>query len=911
MANFILCNPSKNSTPCVSGTNGGILGRVQHHVVRLECQGRGSLHAHIMLWVHPDDVERTTNEIQAFIPADYDECTDTFIPPTSPEDLMLFRLVARKQLHVCRPDGCCEKGHCKYRFPFAVQTTPGTTYDPVLRQYTYYRPRDVDRNVVPYHPTVLLLWEGHMNLQRVTNAAWSTYLLKYALKCEPTGHLNLDTNTLRKLGITGLSEAQLSVASAMLLSKPISPCEAVLYLLGIQPVTFSSTVTKVDSKPPDKRTILINNSSVNAAAHPVDKYCARPSAIPSSITFTQYYQHYRISKTPLPSMQYVGRDTLQNYVYELSTPAIIRFSDYHPAYSIEGYCYNMLLQHVPFRHESQLLAEGDGVSYLAECVARGLITSKDDLEQMIDDYTTRHLYSSETLHLLIAELRRRMPSQIQAMLGLSDEDVAATDDGSAPACCSHAEAVQAITKQLSTLYTAESWYCDFDAAAPSLSPSQRQTFDKVCNATAGLFVIQGGPGTGKTFLTRYIAYHHVATGKNVLLCATTGAAAVRLSKSAKTVHSAFGIPTKTLYLTTLGCNDPRFIALHEADTIIIDEFSMMTSKMLDIIVLRLQSVLKLESIEQVLQAKKIILVGDPHQLPSVCTLPMHRKAREDNHNVCPYCRINTAGCWPYAEHCHLTTNIRHSKDAGLAGFLSRIQHNQHRTNSGIKSHHIHDTFHRCTISQAQAIRSLTPDHTVLCSHHADVQTYNTAALNKFYTQRDIREISVHSNAHFVQDLLPWLQGTNSSGRDAFHRLTHIARGAKVMITSNMDLAMGAVNGALGTVTDWSRNRKGDINCIFVKVASTGEVVKVHRTCFENTWHNGKRYFKTTFPLTLAYAVTGHASQGLTLTTPTIVHIRDAFVPGLPYVMLSRVTSRNLLRIVGLLTPDMFTPLPPL
>lgn len=35
---------------------------------------------------------------------------------------------------------------------------------------------------VPYHPMVLMTWCAHMNIQRVTAAAWSFYLLKYTLK---------------------------------------------------------------------------------------------------------------------------------------------------------------------------------------------------------------------------------------------------------------------------------------------------------------------------------------------------------------------------------------------------------------------------------------------------------------------------------------------------------------------------------------------------------------------------------------------------------------------------------------------------------------------------------------------------------------------------------------------------------
>ena len=47
----------------------GVLGRVTNHVTRLEFQGRGSVHAHIVLWLHEDDVERVGDEIMAYVPA--------------------------------------------------------------------------------------------------------------------------------------------------------------------------------------------------------------------------------------------------------------------------------------------------------------------------------------------------------------------------------------------------------------------------------------------------------------------------------------------------------------------------------------------------------------------------------------------------------------------------------------------------------------------------------------------------------------------------------------------------------------------------------------------------------------------------------------------------------------------------
>jgi hypothetical protein len=49
----------------------GLLGRITDYVVRYEVQSRHSLHAHILLWVHPDDRDLVASEIVAEVPAMY------------------------------------------------------------------------------------------------------------------------------------------------------------------------------------------------------------------------------------------------------------------------------------------------------------------------------------------------------------------------------------------------------------------------------------------------------------------------------------------------------------------------------------------------------------------------------------------------------------------------------------------------------------------------------------------------------------------------------------------------------------------------------------------------------------------------------------------------------------------------
>jgi hypothetical protein len=51
-------------------------------------------------------------------------------------------------------------------------------------------------------------------------------------------------------------------------------------------------------------------------------------------------------------------------------------------------------------------------------------------------------------------------------------------------------------------------------------------------------------------------------------------------------------------------------------------------------------------------------------------------------------------------------------------------------------------------------------------------------------------------------------------------------------------------------------------------------------------HTSKgRFYKLIFPLALAYAMIGHKSQGVTISSNVLVDIQNAFALGLTYVML--------------------------
>ena len=131
-------------------------------------------------------------------------------------------------------------------------------------------------------------------------------------------------------------------------------------------------------------------------------------------------------------------------------------------------------------------------------------------------------------------------------------------------------------------------------------------------ACHGLFILTGGPGTGKTTTINAIIRYFEGQGAEIRLAAPTGRAAKRMTEAtgyeAQTIH-------RLLELTGMPeDNDQNAQAVHfernaenplEADVIIIDEMSMVDIQLMHSL------------LQAVIAGTRLILVGDENQLPSV------------------------------------------------------------------------------------------------------------------------------------------------------------------------------------------------------------------------------------------------------------------------------------------------------
>lgn len=126
----------------------------------------------------------------------------------------------------------------------------------------------------------------------------------------------------------------------------------------------------------------------------------------------------------------------------------------------------------------------------------------------------------------------------------------------------------------------------------------------------GLFILSGGPGTGKTTTINMMIRYFEAEGLDILLGAPTGRAAKRMAEAtgfeARTIHRMLelgsALSDEKMHKVTFGRNKENPL---EADVIIIDEMSMVDIQLF-------QSLL-----EAVVPGTRLVLVGDVNQLPSV------------------------------------------------------------------------------------------------------------------------------------------------------------------------------------------------------------------------------------------------------------------------------------------------------
>lgn len=229
-----------------------------------------------------------------------------------------------------------------------------------------------------YFLKISLLWNAHANVLLVTSSDLSHYLLKYTMKIEDTGTININTDLSQMLGLQGIPDSLAKTVAALTTSKPVSCQEAALQLLDIPIIQMSDDVVYKSTQPPGNRTKDINRLSRSQQAfklNDIGLYENRPKTdFFENMKFIDYFEQYEIRKDKLArdNREVVARDAFNNYIYKRDQQIVVRTTRSHPACEDpEGFFFNILLQNCTFRSENEFTrgeyGDGHHDSYYKEC----------------------------------------------------------------------------------------------------------------------------------------------------------------------------------------------------------------------------------------------------------------------------------------------------------------------------------------------------------------------------------------------------------------------------------------------------------------------------------------------------------------------------------------------------------------
>lgn len=401
---------------------------------------------------------------------------------------------------------------------------------------------------------------------------------------------------------------------------------------------------------------------------------------------------------------------------------------------------------------------------------------------------------------------------------------------------------------------------------------KQETALKILQTGANVF-LTGEPGSGKTHTVNAYVKWLRERGIEPAITASTGIAATHIH--GMTIHAWSGIGIKqdlSVYdLDKIAQNERVVRRVRDAKILIIDEVSMLSAKTLAMT----EAVCREIRHRQVpFGGLQVVLVGDFFQLPPVVQ-------RREQHEDEPQISFETGeaestsnfafGSRVWRELnplvCYLSEQHR-QEDAAFLDLLSGIRRgtfsSAHRTLLGT----------RRVEARAGA--------TQLYSHNADVDRINDVEIGKI--SGDMRTFAMTSQG---KDTL-----VASLKRGCLSpEMLALKVGARVMFTKN-DIERTYVNGTLGTITGFVK----DSGYPIVKTNAGRSVIAE-----PEEWHiedGGKVLARINqIPLRLAWAITVHKSQGMSLDAAHM-DLAQAFEYGQGYVALSRVRTLAGLSLAG-------------
>ncbi len=364
--------------------------------------------------------------------------------------------------------------------------------------------------------------------------------------------------------------------------------------------------------------------------------------------------------------------------------------------------------------------------------------------------------------------------------------------------------------------------------------------------------LTGPPGAGKTYVLNEFVRRAERVGKRVAVTASTGIAATHIGGA--TIHSWSGLGIRDSLTPQdrdwLRYNATLLRRYMNTDILVIDEVSMLHGKRLDMVD---EACRLVRGDNAPFGGLQVVLVGDLFQLP-----PVNRGNEPDDfmHMSAAWAELNPSICYLSEQH-------RQAGDR-LLDVLEAMRRGQ------VEDWHM-DTLQERLGKQPEAGAPVTR----LYAHNVDVDSINDRHLRNLGGDSRVFTRFATGSASKVEQLSRSLLAPET---------LVLKEGAEVMFVAN-NFAQGFVNGSRGQVVEFQNGQP------MVRLTGSGKTIRVEPHSWTLTEDGKKRAEVSQLPLRLAWAITIHKSQGMSLDAAEI-DLGKSFTPGMGYVALSRVRTLN-------------------